>query len=203
MSKSANRLRKEEVPQPQNKHLKRRGEATSTVGRGKAVTLGITPTLKVWTDEFVSLYFGDSLDHYHKWDKPIVIISDGAYGVLGFDGDTSDHLGLPDWYEAHIKAWAAKATPQTMLWFWNSEIGWAAVHPLLEKHGFRYVNANVWNKTKAHIAGNVNTAKIRRFPVVTELCVQYSFEARIKGVSLKQWMIAEWERTKLPLCDAN
>ena len=33
----------------------------------------------------------------------------------------------------------------------------------------------------AHIAGNVNTKKIRRFPVVSEVCVQYAFEARIDG----------------------
>jgi site-specific DNA-methyltransferase (adenine-specific) len=97
----------------------------------------------------------------------MVIVSDGGYGVLGFDGDTSDHLGLPGWYEPHIKAWAAKATPQTTLWFWNSEVGWASVHPILEKYGFRYINANFWNKGKAHIARNVNTQKIRRFPVVT------------------------------------
>src|SRR5512144_2972940 len=50
------------------------------------------------------------------------------------------------------------------------------IHPVLERNGWRYVNANVWNKGKAHIAGNVNTAKIRRFPVVTEMCVQYVLE---------------------------
>src|SRR5437879_3359397 len=198
MSKSANRLRKEEVPQPQNKHLKRRGEATSTVGRGKAVTLGITPTLKVWTDEFVSLYFGDSLDHYHKWDKPIVIVSDGGYGVLGFEGDTSDHLGLPEWYDPHIAAWSKAASPATTLWFWNSEIGWAAVHPILEKYGWRYVGCNIWNKGKGHIAGNVNTEKIRQFPVVTEVCVQYVFEARVQDKPLKEWLLADWKRTGRP-----
>ena len=106
--------------------------------------------------------------------------------MLGFDGDTSDHFGLPAWYEPHVKAWAAKATAQTTLWFWNSEIGWAAAHPLLERYGFRYVNANFWNKGKAHIAGNVNTAKIRRFPVVTEICVQYSSQAKLAGMPLKE-----------------
>jgi site-specific DNA-methyltransferase (adenine-specific) len=143
------------------------------------------------------------LNFYQSWPSPTAIVSDGGYGVLGFDGDTSDHLSLPAWYEPHVAAWALKATPQTTLWFWNSEIGWAAVHPILEKHGFRYVNANFWNKGKAHIAGNVNTAKIRRFPVVTEICVQYSFEARIAGLPLKDWMFAEWERTGLPFRKTN
>jgi len=40
---------------------------------------------------------------------------------------------------------------------------------VLEQCGFRYVNANIWNKGVAHIAGNVNTTKIRRFPVVTDV----------------------------------
>ena len=61
-----------------------------------------------------------------------MIVSDGGYGILGFEGDTSDHLGLPQWYEPHIKAWSEAATPETTLWFWNSEIGWASVHPILE-----------------------------------------------------------------------
>jgi site-specific DNA-methyltransferase (adenine-specific) len=151
----------------------------------------------------VQLCLGDSLEHYEEWDSPTVIVSDGGYGILGFEGDTSDHLGLPEWYEPHIIAWSKFSTPQTTLWFWNSEIGWAAVHPVLEKHGWRYVNANIWNKGKGHIAGNINTGKIRRFPVVSELCVQYRFEAKIDGLILKDWMIREWKRTGLPFRKAN
>jgi hypothetical protein len=41
------------------------------------------------------------------------------------------------------------------------EIGWAAAHPVLEHHGFRYVNANIWDKGIAHIAGNVSPSKPR------------------------------------------
>lgn len=161
------------------------------------------PASDRYTEEFVSLWLGDSLAHYANWPAPVVIVSDGAYGVLGFEGDTSDHLDLPRWYEPHVRAWAAAATAQTTLWFWNSEIGWAAVHPILEKYGFRYVNCNIWNKGTGHIAGNVNTQKIRRFPVVTEVCVQYVFEAKVRGLPLKQWLRAEWQRTGLPLRRAN
>lgn len=177
--------------------------SASTVGRGKAVTLTTTPVIDRWTDTHVTLCLGDSLNHYADWDTPQVIVSDGAYGILGFEGDTSDHLGVADWYEPHIQAWSARATGQTTLWFWNSEIGWAVTHPVLERHGWRYVNANVWNKGKAHIAGNVNTAKIRRFPVVTELCVQYVFEPRLDGLTLQRWLHREWKRTGLPLRKAN
>lgn len=161
------------------------------------------PVADHWTDGEVTLCYGDSLNLYQTWAPPTVIVSDGGYGVLGFEGDTSDHLDLPHWYEPHIAAWSRFASPQTTLWFWNSEIGWAAVHPVLEKHGWRYMNANIWNKGKAHIAGNVNTAKIRRFPVVTEVCVQYSLEARVGGETLQRWLYAEWKRTGLPFKRAN
>lgn len=176
---------------------------TSTVGRGRAVKHDITPRIAEYQSQFISAFLGDSLDFYDKWPSPTVIVSDGGYGVLGFEGDTSDHLDLPKWYEPHVAAWSRRATPATTLWFWNSEIGWAAVHPILEKHGWRYVNANIWNKGKAHIAGNVNTARIRRFPVVSEVCVQYVLEARINGYTLREWLFKEWKRTGLAYRKAN
>ena len=177
---------------------------TSTVGRGR--TIEPVPSSQVtseWSDESVQVQLGDSLELYSRWETPTVIISDGGYGILGFEGDTSDHLDLPDWYESHIAAWSQRATPTTTLWFWNSEIGWATVHPILEAHGWRYVNANFWNKGKGHIAGNVNTRSIRRFPVVSEICVQYTYEAKIDGLPLKKWLLREWKRTNLPLSKAN
>lgn len=177
---------------------------TSTVGRGKSFTNGEDASHPAeWSDGQVNLYLGDSLNRYSSWEAPTTIISDGGYGILGFEGDTSDHLDLPHWYEPHIKEWSKHATAQTTLWFWNSEIGWAAVHPILEKYGWRYVNCNVWNKGKGHIAGNVNTAKIRRFPVVTEVCVQYVYEAKIDDLILRDWLRKEWKRTGLPWRKAN
>ena len=178
-------------------------KSPSTVGRGRAFKQDIAPEATSWSDGPTSICLGDSHDLCDRWEVPTVIVSDGGYGVLGFEGDTSDHLGLPEWYERHIASWSKAATPSTTLWFWNSEIGWAAVHPVLEKYGWRYMNANVWNKGKGHIAGNVNTVRIRRFPVVTELCVQYVFEARIDGLVLREWLIREWKRSGLPLKKAN
>ena len=184
-------------------NLSFRYEAPSTVGRGKRVKDAPRPHVDSWSDSLISVGLGDALGQYGNWPSPTVIISDGGYGVLGFEGDTSSHLGLPEWYEPHIAAWSKAATPATTLWFWNSEIGWAAVHPVLEKHGWRYVNANVWNKGKGHVAGNVNTGKIRRFPVVSELCVQYAYEAHVNGTPLRKWLLSEWRRTGLPLRRAN
>lgn len=175
----------------------------STVNRGKNYSIDNINNFRTWNNEYVNLSLGDSLEHYDNWEKPTTIVSDGAYGVLGFNGDTANHLDLPKWYEEHIKKWSEAATAQTTLWFWNSEIGWAAIHPILEKYGWQYVNCNSWNKGRGHIAGNVNTAKIRRFPVVSEVCVQYVFEAKIDGKILKDWLRLEWKRTGLPMKKAN
>lgn len=180
-----------------------KSKATSTVGRGKVAKLNTHLNFHRWNDNYVNLYLGNTLEYYLSWSQPTVIISDGAYGVLGFEGDSSDHLDLPKWYEPHIEAWSKAAMAFTTLWFWNSEIGWAAVHPVLEKYAWRYVNCNIWNKGKAHIAGNVNTEKIRRFPVVTEVCVQYVREVKINELSLKAWLLQEWKRSGLPLKKAN
>ncbi|MFH7028785.1 MAG: DNA methyltransferase [Heteroscytonema crispum UTEX LB 1556] len=180
-----------------------KNKAASTVGRGKVVKLNANLNFSAWNDNYVALHLGDSLEYYNSWERPTVIVSDGAYGILGFEGDTSDHLDLPKWYEPHIEAWSKAAMPYTTLWFWNSEIGWAAVHQVLEKYGWRYVNCNIWNKGKGHIAGNVNTEKIRRFPVVTEVCVQYVREVKVNELPLKAWLLQEWKRSGLPLRRAN
>ncbi len=181
----------------------KKNKATSTVGRGKSVCLNKELAFSAWDNSNVSLSLGDSIEHYKFWERPTVIVSDGGYGILGFEGDTSDHFDLPEWYEPHIESWSRFALPATTLWFWNSEIGWATVHPILEKFGWRYVNCNIWNKGKGHIAGNVNTKKIRRFPVVTEVCVQYVREVKLDGLMLKEWLRKEWLRSGLPLCRAN
>jgi site-specific DNA-methyltransferase (adenine-specific) len=156
-----------------------------------------------WSDGQTHIYFGDSLEAYEEWDAPDCIVSDGAYGVLGFEGDTSDHIGIPEWYEPHVAAWSAAAKGSTTLWFWNSEIGWAVTHPVLERHGWRYVNTNIWDKGIGHIAGNVNTQKIRRFPVVSEVCVQYVREPVMEGQHIKYWLLKEWKRTGLRVREAN
>jgi site-specific DNA-methyltransferase (adenine-specific) len=151
---------------------------------------------------------GDALDFYHVWPRPTVIVSDGAYGITGFSSDVSDVGALWEWYEPHVRAWSERALPSTSLWFWNTEIGWATVHPLLEKHGWTYVHCNVWNKGKGHIAGNCNTSTIRLFPVVTEVCALYTRKVAVRDsdgreVSVKRWLRDEWIRSGRPLSEAN
>jgi site-specific DNA-methyltransferase (adenine-specific) len=59
------------------------------------------------------------------------------------------------------------------------------------------------------VAGNTNTQTLRKFPIVTEVCVHYVRElqfrmtAEERSLSAKQWLRAEWRRTGLPFAKAN
>lgn len=157
-----------------------------------------------------SIHLGSALDAYDTWDAPNTIISDGAYGVGGFPGDPRTPERLGDWYEEHVAAWSRRATLASTLWFWNTEVGWANVHPVLVKHGWQYEFTATWNKGIGQIAGNVNGRTIRRFPVVTEVCVFYTRTPRVAAapgsddiVHMKQWLLSEWVRSGLPRRAAN
>lgn len=161
----------------------------------------------VYEKDGITIFNKNVLELYDSWEQPIVIISDGPYGISGFPGDLSSSQDLAKWYEPHIKCWSEKSTPMTTLWFWNTEIGWANTHPILEKNGWKYLNCHIWDKGIAHIAGNANTKTLRKFPVVTEVCVQYvkepCFFVDHKSLSMQEWLRLEWEKTGLPLYKAN
>src|SRR5687767_14488912 len=103
---------------PASRRPPRKHKSTSTVGRGRPLTLDSVPESSRWESDGLHLFHGDSQTLYELWPHPTVIVSDGGYGILGFEGDTSDHLGLPEWYEPHVRAWAQYALPSTTLWFW-------------------------------------------------------------------------------------
>lgn len=156
------------------------------------------------------LFLGDAMDAYTSWPTPATIVSDGAYGVGGFHGDPRTPERLAEWYAPHVEAWSRAASLATTLWFWNTEVGWANVHPLLVANGWKYEFTNIWNKGIGHVAGNVNSRTIRRFPTVTEVCVFYTREMqfpRFPGaeemVPAKQWLLSEWKRTGLAVKRAN
>lgn len=157
----------------------------------------------------IEIAHDDSMNLYDKWNSPIVIISDGPYGVKGFKGDLFSPEGLDKWYEPHIAKWTEKSTPQTTLWFWCTEVGWATVHPVLDKYGWEYRACNVWDKGIQHVAGNTNTQSLRQLPVVTEICVHYikkpTFNLNGNGntVTMKDWLRHEWKRTGLPFSITN
>jgi len=81
------------------------------------------------------------------------------------------------------------------------------VHPLLARQGWEYRACHVWDKGIAHVAGNANTKTLRKFPVVTEVCVQYVREVLLEAAGvkmpLKSWLRHEWERSGLPLSQTN
>lgn len=161
-----------------------------------------------YEDSYVTVCNTDVADLYQDWSSPITIVSDGAYGTGLFPDEPSSPHEIADWYEPHIEKWSEHATPETTLWFWNTELGWAEVHPLLQKYGWEYRGANIWNKGMGHIAGNSNTQRLRKFPQVSEVCVQYVKEAEMTGenneeMSLQEWIIDEWNRSGLTRQQAN
>ncbi len=156
----------------------------------------------------IQLTYGDALASYSQWEQPTLIISDGPYGIGGYDGDPKDASALPDWYAPHFKEWSRYASPQTTLWFWNTELGWANTHAALVEAGWIYRACCVWDKGLAHAAGNTNTHTLRKFPVVTEVCVHYVRKPVFQkhdnpSLSAQDWLRAEWQRAGLPLSKAN
>lgn len=157
-----------------------------------------------------TVYCGDVLDYYSSCaaqTPPTAIISDGAYGVGGFPGDPARPEDLPEWYAPHLEWWTRLATPATTLWFWNTEAGWAQVHPLLLAAGWQYVTLHVWDKGITHAAGNYNSLTARSLPVVTEVCVQYVREPLVvwgeRAMRVQDYLRGEWRRAGLTLAQAN
>ena len=152
------------------------------------------------------LFHGDVSERYASWPTPTVIVSDGAYGTGGFPGDPSSPSELAEWYAPHVRAWSEAATLGTTLWIWNTELGWAKLHPLIEESGWAYRGCNTWDKGFSHIAGNSNTETMRKFPQVTEVCVQYvrdRVELADGSKPLREWMRDEWDRAGLSLSEAD
>ncbi|HKE97344.1 MAG TPA: DNA methyltransferase [Actinomycetes bacterium] len=154
------------------------------------------------------LELADALERYQAWPPPVVIVADGPYGVAGYPGDPRSPADLAGWYEPHVARWAARAQPATTLWLWCTEVGWAGVHPVLDRHGWEYRALHVWDKGIAHVAGNVNGATIRGYPIVTEVCAQYTRRVLLRVpdgrlLPMRRWLREEWRRSGLPLRRAN
>ncbi len=154
------------------------------------------------------VYHADAKSMYEHWPAATCIIADGPYGLGKFPGEAKTHTQLAEWYAQHAAAWSKYSATDCTLWFWNTEVGWATVHPMLELHGWQYEEACVWDKGLAHIAGNVNSKTIRGMPVVTELAVRYTKRNRLAtpgndALTLKEWVRAEWVRSGLQMYKAN
>lgn len=155
----------------------------------------------------IEIFNADFLKIVNFWETPTIIMSDGPYGIGGYPGDPLSPENLGEIYEPFIIEWTKKSSANTTLWFWNTELGWANVHPYFVKNGWEFVNCHIWNKGLSHVAGNANTKTLRKFPVVSEICVQYVkkpvFEVDSKELTMQEWLRYEWKRTGLPLSKTN
>jgi len=95
--------------------------------------------------------------------------------VLGFEGDTSITSACPR-VRAPREGLAERAKLGTTLWFWNSRSVGRRAPGSSSAMAFAYVNANIWNKGIAHIAGTSTRRRSGASPSVTEVCVQYIME---------------------------
>ncbi len=185
-----------------------RAQQLSLLGREHMLRVPRNPKYgTAFTREEVTIHFQAAEELYESWPEPTCIVVDGPYGVKGFPGDPPKPDGLARWYRPHIEGWSARATPQTTLWFWNTEVGWATVHPVFVEHGWEYRCCHIWNKGRGHVAGNANSQTLRKFPVVTEVCVQYIKPAKFrtdgKTFSMQEWLRYEWRRSGLPMNLSN
>lgn len=166
-------------------------------------------TIQTYSERGISLTNEDVAEVYESWESPKTIVSDGAYGTGSFPTEPEDTDNLESWYRPHVEAWSEHATPETTLWLWNTEGGWAEIHSLLKEYGWEYRGCNIWDKGIAHIAGNSNTQKLRKFPQVTEVCVQYIrshdavLELQDDDRTVQEWLRDEWERSGLSFAEAN
>jgi len=186
------------------KTVKKEANSSAPKARGKNVQI-LRQTSRFGDSQ---LCFGDALEHYASWDKPTVIISDGPYGLGKFPGELVTTKGLAEWYAPHVAEWSRLASPNTTLWFWNSEIGWALVHPILDMLGWEYQECCIWDKGVAHVAGNCNSKTIRGMPVVSEVAVRYTKRAMLQSadgqmLTIKDWVRNEWLRSGLAMSKAN
>jgi hypothetical protein len=160
-----------------------------------------------FTARGATIYFEKAEALYGNWPSPTCIVVDGPYGIAGFPGDLPAHERLAEWYRPHIEQWTRYSTPQTTLWFWGTEIGWATVHPILAASDWEYRACHIWDKGMSHVAGNSNTQTLRKLPVVTEVCVQYVKAARFSvdglKLSMQDWLRHEWKRTGIAFRFAN
>ena len=176
---------------------------TTKAGTPPQLRGGVEAGLGFYRRDDVAVYEAPAESLYSFWPTPVCIIVDGPYGLSGYPGDLPTVNNIVEWYRPHVAEWSARSTPETTLWFWNTELGWATVHPLLVAYGWEYRSCHIWDKGLGHVAGNANTKTLRKFPVTTEVCVQYVKQPQFEGQPAKKWLRDEWRRTGLPLSAAN
>ena len=151
----------------------------------------------------IRVEFGDAVDHYDGWPDPHCIICDGPYGVGRYPGEPRTVNALTTWYRPHLRAWSERARPGASLWVWGTELSWATLHNEVQDTGWEYRGCQIWDKGLGRLAGTTNTATLRRFPPVSEVCAHYTRRPMVGDQTLKEWLRSEWARTGLALKAAD
>jgi len=171
-----------------------------------------------------TLWHGNALEVYQRLSPGSfeLVISDGPYGI-GKDRqwDPGSVAELPALYEPHVAAWDRLCKPAASVYFWGTAASWAAVHPVILAHGWRFRALVVWDKGMASLAGRLDTEACRTWPDVTEVCGLYqrdpwdstaatsagTFVGHAAGADdrnwVRDWLVSEWERAGLRRKDAD
>jgi hypothetical protein len=103
-------------------------------------------------------------------------IVDGPYAMGKADWDKQGLDGLVDWYRPHLEDVGRVCGASASLYLWNTAEGWARLDPLIRSMGWTFRALVTWDKTIAHMAGRVDTAGLRTWFDITEVCGFYQRE---------------------------
>ena len=104
-------------------------------------------------------------------------ILDGPYGLRKAAWDTVPRGGtLADLYQGHLDDVGRVCAASASLYLWNTSAGWAELHPHILSRGWTFRALITWDKGVSSMAGKVDTAGLRTWFDVTEVCGFYQRE---------------------------
>ena len=141
-------------------------------------------------------------------------ILDGPYGLGKAAWDRVPRGGtLADLYQGALDDVGTVCLPSASLYLWNTAAGWAELHPHVLARGWTFRALITWDKGVASMAGKVDTAGLRTWFDVTEVCGFYQREqvselggpaqfisyaaGASPGNSIRLWLHAERARSGL------
>jgi site-specific DNA-methyltransferase (adenine-specific) len=148
-------------------------------------------------------------------------ILDGPFGFAKAAWDRIPRGGtLGDLYTGHLDDVGRVCAKSASLYVWNTEGGWAELHPLILARGWTFRTLIVWDKGLAQATAYHATPEDRRsWPDVTEVCGFYQREAwapntcagseigyaagRDERNWVRPWLAEEWSAAGLRMRDAD
>jgi hypothetical protein len=103
-------------------------------------------------------------------------IIDGPYamGMAAWDRMKLDDLA--DWYAPHLDRLTGLMAPSASVYLWNTAAGWARLDPVMRGLGWTFRALVTWDKGVGAMAGKIDTASMRTWFDVTEVCGFYQRE---------------------------